>query len=327
VPNRWKRETTLSAKAIFYMNIKAGMMIFSDDTNMEPDMADIFKQSTTKYQKTTYRTTVKDQEKLVVSIPPRINWYLTSVESHVSDQILNRRLTLETDESSAQKTKIFSMQKKIEASGNNPYAVTFRVLVCRRIYAAIKEQLYNVSIPFAEKINVSDINNSRIFPLLCDMIKGFAILNYRQRKIDEKGNLVADRKDFEGAKELFKSRAENTVTKLTAPERSIVKYIIDHQTEESGCTLNEISQGTGIGYSTTSRLVKGKDERSDNNSGLLSKLKGMTIEDITETTYIKDKKNPEGDTIGSMGRKAVKYRIDGITAFDTYSNCVVSLND
>jgi len=326
VPNRWKRETTLSAKAIFYMNIRAGMMIFSDDTDMEPDMADIFKQSTTKYQKVTYRTTVKDQTKLVVSIPPRINWYLTSVESHVSDQVLNRRLTLETDDRPEQKTKIFKMQKSIEASGNNPYEVTFRVLVCRRIYTAIKEQLFNVSIPFAEKIKISDITNSRIFPLLCDMIKGFAILNYKQREIDAKGNLIAGIKDFEEAKKLFKSRAENTVTKLTTPERLILRYIIDNQ-GDIGCTLNEVSKGIKMGYKTVVRLVNGRIDRKDNEGGLLSKVKGMTMEDTTETTYVKDPKDPEGSTIGSTGRKAYRYKVSDMGTFDVYSTCEVSLEE
>lgn len=327
VPAKWKRETTLSAKALFYMNLKAGMIIYSDDTDMDPELSEVFKQSTTNYQNITYRTTVKDQNRLIVSIPPRINWYLTSVESHVSDQVLNRRLTVETDASVAQKQAIFNMQKSLEAQGINPNEVTFRVLVCRRMYAMIKEHLFNVRIPFAERIHFNDVSNSRIFPLFCDMIKGYTIFYYKQRKTDEKGNLVAEIEDFENARRLFDSRAENTVTKLTKPERDIVNYIIKHQ-GSNGCSISEISKGTKIKYQQVSRLIKGRIDRKDDDGGLLAKQKGMRKEDTSENEYIRSSDDIDGVLIGSTGRRSEKYFIDDVTTIETnFSNFYINLED
>ena len=110
VPKRYKRMTSMSAKALYYMKLKPGMIIFSDDSIIDDELAQVFKQSTTNYQEYTFRTVVKDMVGMVNEIPPRINTYFTSVENNVSDQVLNRQLIFETDTSPKQKNKIFDLQ-------------------------------------------------------------------------------------------------------------------------------------------------------------------------------------------------------------------------
>ncbi len=99
IPKKWKRVTGLSAKAAYYMNLTPGIIIFSDDKDPDPAFEEVIKQATTNFQEETYYTTVKDQKQISLVIPPRINWYLTSVESFVSDQLLNRQLTFDADTS------------------------------------------------------------------------------------------------------------------------------------------------------------------------------------------------------------------------------------
>ena len=117
IPKRWKRITGLSAKAAYYMYLVPGIIIFSDDKDPEPAFEEVIKQATTNFQEETYYTTVKDQKQISLVIPPRINWYLTSVESFVSDQLLNRQLTFDADSSPEQKKRIFDAQKHEAANG------------------------------------------------------------------------------------------------------------------------------------------------------------------------------------------------------------------
>lgn len=322
VPRKWKRSTSLSSKALFYMELKPGMIIFSDDTDMDPDLAAIFKQSTTNYQETTHRTTVKDQKKQIVSVPARTNLVLTCVESHVSDQVLNRQLVFETDTSEKQKFSIYQKQKEIEKLKITKLTVTFEVLVCRRIFAKLKEQKYNVAIPFADYIEVADYSNSRIQPLLFDMIRGYAMFNYKQRQIDEDGWLVATKDDFYAAKNLFKSREANTVTKLTKPELEIVKYIIKHQ-KSTGCSGNDIATGTGIRYNTVHRLINGRNDRPDDDGGLLSKVKGMTKEKASLTQYIRE----DGELIESQGKQHDIYKIVDYNPWDLFESDFITIYD
>jgi len=321
VPKKWKRSTSLSAKALYYMDLKPGMIIFSDDVNMDPELEEVFKQSTTNYQEYTFRTSVKDQERHTISIPPRINLFLTCVQSNVSDQTLNRQLVFETDDSLEQKRKIFELQRRMEVEGINPLEVTLRVLICRRIYAKLKENMFNVRIPFADRIDILDKSNSRIFPMLCDMIKGYAIFKWKQRKIDENGNLLAEIEDFERAKILFNSRVENTVTKLTQVETTIVKDIVMHQDKSNGmgCSIGEIATRTGIKYHNVDRLIKGRKDRDD--GGLLAKMKGFKKEDTTITEYTRE----GGELMESKGRKAERYRIENCNIWEIFKQDFIVL--
>jgi hypothetical protein len=188
VPARFKRETSLSSKAPYYMNLRQGTILFYDDKELTEDAEEVIKQATTNYQKNTVHQTVKDQQGKTVIIPPRINWYLTSVESTVSDQLLNRQLNFTADSGSAQKETIFGMQQAEAKKGKMAIIeVTFEVLVCRRIYSKLKENLFEVKIPFADRIDIKDKSDSRIFTKFLDMIKGYAIFKYEQREKDEEG--------------------------------------------------------------------------------------------------------------------------------------------
>lgn len=321
VPKKWKRSTSLSAKALYYMDLKAGMIIFSDDVNMDPELEEVFKQSTTNYQEFTFRTSVKDQERHTISIPPRINLFLTCVQSNVSDQTLNRQLVFETDDGPEQKRKIFELQRKLEVDGINVLEVTRRVLICRRIYAKLKENMFNVRIPYADRIDILDKSNSRIFPMLCDMIKGYAIFKWKQRKVDENGNLLAEIEDFERAKKLFNSRVENTVTKLTQVETTIVKDIVLNQGNNGGigCSISEIATRTGIKYHNVDRLIKGRRDRDD--GGLLAKMKGFKKEEMTVTEYIRE----GGELMESKGRKAERYRIENCNIWEIFKQDFIVL--
>lgn len=322
VPRKWRKETSLSAKSAYYMKLKPGMIIFSDDKDPDPDFQEIIKRASTNFQENTVHNTVKDQCNTELFIPARINWYLTSVESHVSDEVLNRQLTFESDTSTEQDEKVHMHQKNEAMRGENGQEINRRVLICRRIYAKLKENLFKVRIPFADRIEQADISNRRIFPLFNDMVIGYAAFKWKQRKQGEGGYLLAEEEDFRRAKKLFESRAENTITKLTEPETKIIKCIVDKK--ESGCTINEIVEKTEIKYQTVNRLLNGRKER--NTGGLLGKVKGLKKEEVTITDYIRETDGKGHSTlIESRGRRAEKYILEYFNQWDLFSQGFITL--
>ena len=221
---------------------------------------------------------MKKQEALPLEIPERINWYLTSVDSNVSEQMLNRQLTFNTDAGAGQKRAIFEVQAREALKGENGILeVTDRVMVCRRIYEAIKAESFKVAIPFADIIESRDKSNARNFPMFLDMVKGFTIFKYRQRERDDEGRLLATVEDFTRAKKLFESQAEGIVTKLNDKERRILQYIATHHE----ATLNEISTGTGEKYANVRNMLKGRKDRTS--GGLLEKVEGLKLIDRSIT--------------------------------------------
>ena len=300
IPKKWKRITGLSAKAAYYMNLAPGIIIFSDDTDPDPAFEEVIKQATTNFQEETYYATVKDQKQISLVIPSRINWYLTSVESFVSDQLLNRQLTFDADSSPEQKKRIFDAQKHEAANGGNGQEINTEVLICRRMYGELKQNLFNVKMPFVDRIDLQDMSNSRIFPMFLDMIRGFAAFKWKQRTFDDGGYLLAELEDFERAKRLFEAQKENTVTKMNENERQIIQYIVS----KGKCTINDISSYTGIRYQSVKRALVGRKDREA--GGLLDKIKGLKMEEETDIDY----KRERDAVISSSGRKAFKFSID-----------------
>jgi hypothetical protein len=103
------------------------------------------------------------------------------------------------------------------------------------------------------------------------MIRGYTIFFHKQRQTDEDGFLLAEKEDFERAKELFNSQLSNVVSKLNEREIKIMNFIHDNDF----CNINEIATGTGLAYTTVRNIIKGRTDR--HNTGLLSKVEGLAI--------------------------------------------------
>jgi DNA primase catalytic core len=310
------KETSLSAKAAYYMNLAPGTVIFSDDVDISEDMEDLIKRATSNYQEITTHTTVKDQEAQTVHVPQRIMWLLTSKNDDVSDQMLNRQLVFNTDATPEHKNSIFEMQKRQDLLGENfVYEVTFRVLVCREILDNIKTQIYKVIVPFVDDIEVRDKTNSRNYPMFSDMMKGYALLKHMQRKKDENGKLLAEHEDFYRAKKLFESQQEGILSKLNDKERKILQVI--GQMGDDGATINQIVTLTGMNYDRVRYAVEGRKNRD--NGGLLEKVRGLIMEDVSTTYSITSE-----DIKTSKKHKIYKLKVD-FNPFELYGDSWVYL--
>ncbi len=315
VPEKYKEVTSLSPKAAYYMDLKPGTIIFSDDTTPSEEMEEVIKRSTTNYQEYTKHTIVRDGKPESFNVPPRINWYLTSVDSEVSMQLLNRQLTFNTSNDPEHKKDIFEMQQDKAEKGEMPVIdVTERVLVCRRIYDITKSQTFKVKIPYAKRIELEDKSNSRVFPMFLDMIKGYTIFFHMQRETDEDGYLIATEDDFNKAKALFESQTEGIVSKLNDKEREILRYIKNHPR----CIIQDIAEKTGYSYATVRNILKGRPKSKSAGEGLLEKVKGLSISDETHTTEEEEKYK--------ISKKAERFVLsDKFDGWSLYTNKFITL--
>lgn len=276
VPARWKRVTSISPKAVFYLGLRPGMILFSDDTDINPDLEETVKRSTTNFQQETWHATVINGKLEKLVIPPRLIWLFTNVGSVGSEQLLNRQLTFNTE--NTPEVKNAALEKRLQDSEdgiNRNIAVTHRVLVCRNIFGIIKDNFFKIKIPFAKRIKLKDNSDLRIVNKFLDMIVGYTILKFMQRETDEEGYLLADEEDFYRAKRLFEAQKKGLVTKLNDNER---KILIAINQSKDGADLNAIADLTGITYKSLQRIINGRADRDD--EGLLGKVKGLRVENV-----------------------------------------------
>lgn len=276
IPSEWIEETTLSNKVIFYMGIKPSTIIFSDDVNLSEDLEGAIKRATTNFQTDTiYKTLDTARKPKELKIPPRICWWLTSVDDNQGLQLLNRQFGGSVNESKEQDKKVAKYELEKAFSGTIGYPENDDVKVCREIIRNIKKQLFTVKIPYSEKIEWTDDRNRRNLSIFLDLIRGFAVLNYKQRETDEEGALVADITDFYNAKELYESRSREQGLKITDTE----SRLLDILSKRKEATRNELALEMGVSVGRISQLMNGKKYTD---SGLLYKISGLSIEKRSE---------------------------------------------
>ena len=307
IPRGWIHETALSDKAIYYMDPKEGSIIFCDDIDLSETLEGVIKRATSNFQEgTSYTTLDIKRKKETKRIPARLSWWLTSVDDDQSLQLLNRQFGGGVDESPEQDRRVMQFQLERAASGEVGLPETDEVLTCREILRDIKLSKYVVKIPFAKNIIWNDPGNRRNLPIFLDIIKSFAVLRHRQRQKDSDGCLIADLEDYEDAKALYTSRAENQGLKLTDAEMRFCVVLANRKE----ATREEIAKALGVTVGRVSHLVYGKNKNSD--SGLINKVKGLSYEKRTVET-----------APGHYAQK-VYFRLSDFNAFDLFES-VVSL--
>ena len=114
-------------------------------------------------------------------IPPRISWWLTSVDDNQSVQLLNRQFGGTIDETAKQDDDVFQSQVSSAITGECALPENKDVEICRCIIDDVKQQLCTVVVPYAGGLEWRNKTNRRNFPIFIDIIKAFAILRHRQR--------------------------------------------------------------------------------------------------------------------------------------------------
>jgi hypothetical protein len=317
-PKEYFMITSLTDKALFYMEadeLRPGMTIFCDDAEISPGIEGIIKRSTSAFQEETeHRVPMKEGGKLTtktLKIPPRINWLLTSVDTQGSDQFVKRQISYGVDETSEQDEKVIAFELEKARDGLPEFPVTDDVIISREIIRHIKEdekepRLFTVKIPFAEHIKWFDVKNRRNLPIFIDMVKGFTILNFEQRKTDADGAIIATVDDFNVAARLYNSRGGFQKLHITEREKELLQFITNDGGELSTDEL--ISK-----MKLSARRINQIGER------LTAVLPGFSIEQ--RSVHVKD----PGDTGKSTTTRRNYYCYTGAVTVDLFGS-VVSLD-
>jgi primase-polymerase (primpol)-like protein len=151
----YKMQGSLSAKSLYYDNsLVDGVIIFSDDIKMNDDLESTLKIAMTNYQDVSKHHTIIKGEKKTMELPKRICWWLTSVESDFSAELINRLYDQNVDESSVMDEKVYKNIFERAESGALAFPESEEIEICRAIFHIIKRQLFQVKIPFASKFIV-----------------------------------------------------------------------------------------------------------------------------------------------------------------------------
>ena len=272
----YKLEGSLSAKSMYYHHdLKAGTIIFSDDIKMNADLEDTLKRAMSNFQQPTTHRTVTKEGYAELEIPERIAWWLTSVDSPFSDELLNRLFGLDVDDSTDQDEAVTRQQLERAKHGDVALPEDDDVNVCRSIIQEVRKRTFKVLILYSDYIVWNGTGDRRNLPRFLDLIKGFAVIRFMQRNEVFDGEILANIQDFTDAKALYEQGIAGLNTKLTKAELRLVTWMA----ENGKLTINEIVKKylkpNGGQYTTEAirKILEGKRD----GKGLTEKVPGMLV--------------------------------------------------
>ena len=226
VPEEYWMNTSLSGKAVFYTDIRPATIIFSDDSTIGEELESAIKRATSDFQDETTHLTVNTNRKgVMLTMPPRISWWLANVDSDMSAQTINRQFGVTIDETVEMDEEVKDFQLEKATTGELKFPITDEVLVCREIMRTIKETETIVTVPFAKNIVWKGSGNRRNLPIFLDIVKAFATLRIKQRVVCGENTIEATMEDYDDAKQLYSNRAETQTTKLNDMELKLVHIL------------------------------------------------------------------------------------------------------
>ncbi len=312
MPPEWILYTSLSPKALYRatdptspIQIKPGMVIFSDDVRIGEDMEDTLKRSMSNFQETSSYMVVQDGELRPLYLPERIIWWMTSVQDDQEEQLINRFFSVGVDESADQDKAALALTFTPLALGRREFPLDRSVQVCREILRIIKSASYVVWAPFMLQVEWQNPEERRNPGRFADLLAAYAILRIGQREVVEEGDhlkVIATVEDFESAKALYESRAENLTTKLNDDDLHMVRWLIGKAGGRPyDFTTNDLAKGyvgrNGMPLSpkTIERRLLGRREKSRTSHGLIHKIAGgaLIVETKSETEELSSVKRQQ----------------------------------
>ena len=258
-------ETSVSAMSLYRdKSLTPGDIISSDDVEWSTGLVSTVKRSMSNFQRETFHTTLDNNNELAkYSLPPRLLWWFTSVESSANDQIIDRQFLFDVDDSKTHHTEINDDIKRRRASGILKFEVDDDILIARCVTYFIRHAgPFKVQIPYGNFIDWKLPRGHRDFNRFLDLIDALAILRYNHRspeKGDDVTGLVATIGDYNDAKSVFVSRQKNIRTHLTNSET----HLLNAMTERDEWSQSELVDRTGMKQGTISKRLAALLEKSN----------------------------------------------------------------
>lgn len=216
---------SISDKYVYYSpeeDITDGSLIFIDDRELSESLKGVVKTSVSNYQNPEAHRTVIDGKGCVYTPAKRLTWLFASVDGFDDEQLSNRFLMADVDNSPEQDEKVAENQRKAESSIF--FDSNFRVEVCQCMFDILRTQNYKTRIPYLEALKWHNPENRRNQPKFFDIIRAVSVFRLFQRDII-KGYVVATKEDLERAEEIYDYTAKQTKSNLTAQEQQILNLL------------------------------------------------------------------------------------------------------
>ena len=286
---------TLSNKAIFYDGSVTGnpsRCFLIDDAKISDEMVPVIKTAMSDYQrKTQHRSTKADRTGVdILELPERCMWLLTSCDDLGDEQLTDRFFPCSISRSKEAKVEITKFYADKDVKGESKLVVTENVEIVRQMFRDIKDHKFKVIIPFAKEV-VWLTRNIRLQRIYITVVKGHAVLNYRNRNpnVNETGETIitATNEDFQFAFDMSQFSNKDTAEFHIPPQSNegrIVNVINTLAPNGGELLYSLVIEKSGLTDVQVSQAFRGRDKKQ----GLLSKIPGLQVISASESRKVNE---------------------------------------
>jgi len=246
--NYYEVFTSTSPKSYFYYVKQHGedslsdKLLFIDEAEASAEAEPVLRALTSRTEITPRHLSVYDSELLDLKIKGKRAVWFTTTRTFGTEQLHNRFMFINPEEEPEQDERVHELQK--ESHLDAPIDETpFKIAQCMTDIIIRETKNLPVFVPFEIKWPFKE--RRYLYPLFISFIKIIAKTRFKQRRI-EQGYLIAERADFETAKEIWKTFEETIIHRVSTSAKKLLKYIPADR--EKAVTHAELADLTG--YST-----------------------------------------------------------------------------
>ncbi len=289
LPLRLTMRGSMSNMALYYdaENMPAGAAVSIDDITYTETFGAVQKRCTTGFQTgATHRSVVDSKDGKVVkkfTTKPRMAFYTTCVDRQQDEQLRSRLWSIDADSSPKHKQAVIDFRKRKDAGLLfDPDEEERKTAVCRAIFEDLDSHLFNVVIPFAERLITSPGLDVRSYNIISDLTKSLAAYRYRVREVDDRGRVLATEKDFIDAKAIFDATEGHSDIKFTEAELRVLEALVDLGFKAS---MSDLCRKTGLQNSRIDEILRGRGKGEQKRHGLMYKAPITREQESDSWTY------------------------------------------
>ena len=292
LPPRLVMMGSMSNMTLYYdaENMPAGAAVSIDDITYTETFGAVQKRCTTGFQSgATHRSVVDSKDGKVVkkfTTKPRMAFYTTCVDRQQDEQLRSRLWSIDADSSPEHKQAVIDFRKKKDAGLLfDPAEEERKTAVCRAIFEDLDSRLFDVVIPYAERLVTSPGLDVRSYNVVSDLTKSLAVYRYRVREKDDRGRVLATEKDFFDAKAIFDATEGHSDIKFTDAELRVLEALADLGFKAS---MSDLCRKTGLSKSRVDEILNGRGKGEQKRHGLMSKAPITREQESDSWTYDRD---------------------------------------
>jgi len=221
--------TSASPVSLFYYAKKYGewslneKLLFLDEVQASSDALPMLRSLTGQTDIEPRHLSVHDAKLLDLCIRGKRTVWFTSVQTFGTEQIKNRFIHLNPDESVKQDDRVFQLQDE-RSRLKIPISME-KLQVAQAMSKLIVEATKKVQVSIPFKIDWPFKNQRYLYPIFLAFIEVICKINFKQRKLDAQGKLTATSKDFQLAKQLWTTFMESIVYRVSATSLKVLNAI------------------------------------------------------------------------------------------------------